>query len=226
MSARRTVGIGSGSLEGSWPTPDASVFQEGESPETWLRRREQLKLTANNGNGCGTPLAMSVQLWSAARGEFWTTPNKWDGERGAETRQTKKNRGAGGVNLFSQILWQTPNTMLGGSKSRGGNRKSELLLAGQMRLATARPSPAARDWKADEHCPAAQARNSPCLPAAVAIAGPPSPASSSTSGKRQGSLNPAWVQQLQGLPDGWTDLPVDVLLKLSATATRRKSPKR
>lgn len=50
------------SLE-SWPTPDASMFQDGESPETFLARREKLKLTANNGNGCGIPLAMAVQLW-------------------------------------------------------------------------------------------------------------------------------------------------------------------
>ena len=39
-------------------------------------------------------------------------------------------------------------------------------------------------------------------------AGPPAPEKSSTSGKNQGSpkLNPNWVEQLMGLPIGWTDL--------------------
>jgi hypothetical protein len=38
--------------------------------------------------------------------------------------------------------------------------------------------------------------------------GPPAPEKSSTSGKNHGSpkLNPNWVEQLMGLPIGWTDL--------------------
>lgn len=47
-----------------WPTPDASVAQDGESPETWLARREILREAKKNGNGCGTPLAMAVQPYS------------------------------------------------------------------------------------------------------------------------------------------------------------------
>jgi hypothetical protein len=38
-------------------------MQLGETPETWLARRETLKAKGYNGNGCGTPLAMAVQLW-------------------------------------------------------------------------------------------------------------------------------------------------------------------
>jgi hypothetical protein len=40
-------------------------------------------------------------------------------------------------------------------------------------------------------------------------AGPPAPEKSSTSGKNHGSpkLNPNWVEQLMGLPVGWTQLP-------------------
>ena len=39
-------------------------------------------------------------------------------------------------------------------------------------------------------------------------AGPPAPEKSSTSGRNHGSpkLNPNWVEQLMGLPIGWTDL--------------------
>ena len=42
-------------------------------------------------------------------------------------------------------------------------------------------------------------------------AGPPAPEKSSTSGKNHGSpkLNPNWVEQLMGLPIGWTQLPTE-----------------
>ena len=46
------------------------------------------------------------------------------------------------------------------------------------------------------------ARKSPNL--SIAIHGPHVPASSSTLGSRQGSLNPRWVETLMGLPVGWT----------------------
>jgi hypothetical protein len=45
-----------------WPTPSASVAQDGESPRTWLARRELLKVTANNGNGAGMPLTIAAQI--------------------------------------------------------------------------------------------------------------------------------------------------------------------
>jgi hypothetical protein len=48
---------------GLWPTPDASVAQYGEKPQTWLERRERVKLTAKNGNGMGMPLTIAVQMW-------------------------------------------------------------------------------------------------------------------------------------------------------------------
>ena len=44
-----------------WPTPDASVANDGEGPETWLARRETLKEKGYNGNGAGMPLAIAVQ---------------------------------------------------------------------------------------------------------------------------------------------------------------------
>jgi hypothetical protein len=49
---------------------------------------------------------------------------------------------------------------------------------------------------------------SKCL-SAMAIRGElghPDQAKLNTSGKSQGSLNPNWVEQLMGLPVGWTDL--------------------
>lgn len=54
-----------------WPTPDASVAQDGETPTTWLERRERVKATAENGNGMGTPLAMAARLWATPTARDW-----------------------------------------------------------------------------------------------------------------------------------------------------------
>jgi len=40
-----------------------------------------------------------------------------------------------------------------------------------------------------------------------------------------GRLNPDWVTQLMGFPDGWLDLPAETLSSLWATRSCRKSPK-
>ena len=54
-----------------WATPAAGSFQDGESPETWLARRERLKTTAKNGNACGTPLTMAPRLPDAPGRAAW-----------------------------------------------------------------------------------------------------------------------------------------------------------
>ena len=38
------------------------MANDGEGPDTWLARRERVKLTAQNGNGMGMPLTIAVQL--------------------------------------------------------------------------------------------------------------------------------------------------------------------
>jgi hypothetical protein len=68
----------------NWPTPNAQVSQDGESPETWLKRKEAMKAKGYNGNGCGTPLTIAVQLHgqaapassntSGSRQGLWLTP--------------------------------------------------------------------------------------------------------------------------------------------------------
>lgn len=156
--------------------------------------------------------------------------------------------------------WPTPKAADGRPKGNGGARKSPGL--DQMARQSQWPTPAFRDWKADGHCAAAQARKSPCLPAAVHLqtwpspmahearlgyqgrtnpdakgsqkslttiavdcAGLPAQASHSTIGKPRGSLNQAWVAQLQGVPDGWLDLPEKVLLRVWEMQTRRSVPR-
>lgn len=58
------------------PTPAACNPNDGEGPETWLRRREEVKARVGNGNGMGMPLAIAVQLLP--------TPNASDGTGGGQ----------------------------------------------------------------------------------------------------------------------------------------------
>lgn len=67
----------------AWPTPDASVAQDGEQPATWLARREVLKAKGTNGNGAGMPLAMAVKLLP--------TPTKQDGSNNGGPAQFERN---------------------------------------------------------------------------------------------------------------------------------------
>lgn len=47
----------------TWPTPSASVANDGESPETWHARAAALKEKHGNGNGAGTPLTIASSAW-------------------------------------------------------------------------------------------------------------------------------------------------------------------
>lgn len=61
------------------PTPAASVANDGEGTETWLARRERVKLTAANGNGMGMPLTIAVQMLP--------TPRATDGIKGGPNQR-------------------------------------------------------------------------------------------------------------------------------------------
>lgn len=58
-----TAGTDSSSSRGAWPTPCASLHNDGEDPAQWLARAEVLKAKHHNGNGAGMPLAVAVRLW-------------------------------------------------------------------------------------------------------------------------------------------------------------------
>jgi hypothetical protein len=47
----------------NWPTPDANVMNDWESPESFHARRKMLKVEYRNGNGAGTPLAVASVQW-------------------------------------------------------------------------------------------------------------------------------------------------------------------
>lgn len=69
---------------GLWPTPSAGHHNDTEGLESWLARRERVKLTAKNGNGFGTPLGVAVRLWPTPDASMGT------GGRTSATRPTGK----------------------------------------------------------------------------------------------------------------------------------------
>lgn len=81
---RPTAASGSSSL---LPTPDASVAQDGETPTTWLERRERVKAKGINGNGMGMPLTIAVQLLPTPTvGDSKSAANRTSGRSNPESQ--------------------------------------------------------------------------------------------------------------------------------------------
>ena len=144
----------------------------------------------------------------------WFTPQGRDWKDSGPTQGNRKS-----VNLGVQAArdWQTPNAMAGGSVSRGGKRIGEKLLAGQADQESRSTSGKPRDWSTPQAFDANEVPNG-------------NAAERRTKGGCRnlgqeigGSLNPAWVSQLMGFFDGWTDLPAETLLELWATQSSGKS---
>ncbi len=83
--------------------------------------------------------------------------------------------------------WATPEGMAGGKISRGGKRKNELLLTGQVK---AWPTPASSTGSGGPHGLDGGAGARSMLPEDMQ--------------RSSGKLNPRWVETLMGLPVGWT----------------------
>ena len=81
----------------NWPTPDAMVAQDGETPETFLPRQAALKEKGINGNGCGTPLEMAVQIGQ------WATPTRQDASNNAGPSQSQRNSNALNVDAGGKL---------------------------------------------------------------------------------------------------------------------------
>jgi hypothetical protein len=59
------------------PTPSAGLFNDGENPESWMARREQIKAKGINGNGMGMPLAIAAQLLTPCAND-WKGRTNWE----------------------------------------------------------------------------------------------------------------------------------------------------
>ena len=88
---------------------------DGEGVETWLARRERLKQTQQNGNGCGTPLSIAVQL----SGSAWPTPTATDAKAsGAAGYSTESGRHSGTTLTDATVGPRGPESRSTTGKSR------------------------------------------------------------------------------------------------------------
>jgi hypothetical protein len=186
-----------------WPTPNATAANDGESPETWQARAEQLKAKGYNANGAGIPLAISAQMWP--------TPTHGDsrasGRRGSQSPRTKP-----GTSLSDAILklWPTPRTITGGAES--AERKQELgreESGGGDLQAAARswPTPAARDYRSPnsaEHRAELRGHRDQLPNFVASHQGPTTPKDGAPTLSGRRVLNPRFVEALMGWPIGWT----------------------
>lgn len=63
------------SAAAQWPTPSASIANDGESPETWHARAAKLKEKHGNGNGAGLPLTVAASQWPTPAARDSKGPN-------------------------------------------------------------------------------------------------------------------------------------------------------
>lgn len=92
-------------------------------------------------------------------------------------------------------MWATPTTPAGGLKSRGHDRKGEMLLGGQIQQWA---TPNARDWKNEDET--IHEGHSPTLSRQVAMI-----AKAGLTGSSAVVLHPEFHEALQGFPRGWND---------------------
>jgi hypothetical protein len=64
-----------------WPTPTASLVNDGEDLESWHARRERVKESAKNGNGMGMPLTIAAQQWPTPASRDFRTPNSQESRK-------------------------------------------------------------------------------------------------------------------------------------------------
>jgi hypothetical protein len=211
----------------NWPTPDAALSQDGETPATWLKRRAGQKAKGYNGNGCGTPLAMASKTWNTPHGfqntdksgktaggggEFakqvmaWPTPGSCP-STGKEGAASKKMRGSGGVNLHQAAhQWPTPDApTTGGVRTRSTSRGKghQTVLAEQ---ASSWPTPVQGDHRSGVTGKVAKKNARPLCEAVHSFRPAPQtlqhgPGCSCSARM----LNPRFVEHLMGVPVGWTD---------------------
>lgn len=165
-----------------WPLRWAKLDMSSQSHTAWALGPSEPPTSVSDGG-----------LWGGAPVDRTLTPAAQDsGNSSLPPSQATRDTLPGDLIRYSA----TPVGAGGGSTSRGGDRKGELLLGGQIRQ---------------------QSADGPC---------PSSPDTSSTNGNSPGSISAAWETQYMGYPDGWLALGTEQESWLSATLSSRRSSRR
>ncbi len=138
----------------------------------------------------------------------WATPQASDHVEGARTAK-ESNQKCLGRDLNQMENWPTPRAGNPGSRKPGTGGK---ILAEEAKKNW--PTATTNDATGSKYQYSQGDHNKKVMKLCGAVEqhnGPPAPEKSSTSGKNHGSpkLNPNWVEQLMGLPIGWTQLPTE-----------------
>ena len=185
------------------------LTRENESSSWATPRASATDSTRPNGKG-GIPLAQQAKNWA--------TPNTMDTlpARSLEKLAEAKKKG-GCKNLREEVMnYPTPRT----SDAEGGRietfvedgsfkskrHKSNQTFGAKLRDAVeSYPTPTARDWKGTYKTITRKDGRSRMDNLPQVADSLQDPTNNSTNGKNH-ALNPSWVEQLMGLPVGWTDL--------------------
>ena len=196
------AGDGLATAVSTWPTPAAAQFKQGQNNPDGIRGQT---------------------LIGALRGQMWPTIKASDGPKGGPNQRWSK----GDLALPATVQeWATPTESIatGGQTSRGGPRKEELLLAGQVMWGTPTTMQSGPDYARS----ARRASGADDIVTQVATWGTPTARDyksgrgmrgqltthlqdgrgrqdaelTSTDGKSPGLLNPEWVEQLMGWAPG------------------------
>ncbi len=241
-----------------WPTPDAGVFNDGQTLEVWQARHAKELAKGYNGNGGGTPLAMAVKMPP----KMFPTPRASDGNGGAGRAKTTQ----GGDDLQTATkklaMWPTPRASPNENRQTSPSPSQIAGTHGRSLAAEACES-VRKNWPTPEAADATRGsmthmRGNPTLLGATKMWPTPTSTDSADSARATctrtkewqsnagttltdaarlseaglpveavapelagtGSLNPAWVSQLMGFPEHWTEFD----LPATAGPRARKKP--
>jgi hypothetical protein len=110
-----------------WPTPSAAVANDGETLESWDRRKAALLSKKINGNGIGTPLTIAAIRWPTPRASHNENRTTHD----APSHGTSHGRTLAGA----AGSWVTPTVQQGKYQfAKGNHQHLSVTLAGQVDL--------------------------------------------------------------------------------------------
>ncbi len=214
------------------PTPNAGGFNDGESVESWLARRDRMKERHDNGNGMGTPLNMAVKMLPtpragadrASRGALtkdghWSAPSLAQAVELAQGRLPREYESWDEVQGWHGKVFPTPRSSDG--PHGGPNQTGDGLQPAVRELL---PTPVVTDARGARNATSGRSdpdsnhhggttlgdvayadrwgEHAPAVARWERILGRPAP--SPTDG--EGRLSPEFVEWMMAFPAGWTDV--------------------